>query len=722
MSEFNWKEFENTNFSEFERFFRDSNIQPIYDTRSDYTTNAPSFYEYLARHNHLIKILAKRIYDYDKILAKQFDDWVNEFNSIFDDWENEINNRFTEWDNLIKKFPENVENLLIDWLENGVINDLIINNVFPEFDERIKKLEKKDITNLLDYQHLVVDNNWGDAIHTALRDSDSLYIPKGEYTTYPIEITESNKEIYGDGLSTILKFVADGKIANGIIANGTLGNIHRVTKNVIPYDSYIEIENSNLFNKYDDIIIKSQKNALSYEDNKDDTLLGKPTGSQVVPFGEFKKVSEVGTNNITVHTNLIYHSYESSNVNEVNPAQDFSTVQKVNFLENITIRDLTINHLHTGNLMYFRICKNVTIDNIYFNHTNYNGKQTSLVTLNTCLNCEVRNSTYNVDIEKSLLAEQMYSLNVFKITNSQSCGFKNCNAYNATQPFDISYFTGSIPSSNCYIEGCNVYDPSQTGITTHGGNYLTRISNNNIYNAKQGISHRGRSGIITNNVINGKSFNRSTTSVYQAGVSLYEGGACQNIVANNTISNFFSGVSQIDSGSDGGRIGYSGNQIISNTFSKFRYGIYIHKAIHDDLLTKMFGILVNGNTFKLENWRELPVYAMSTTPFCNGITFINNIVKGIESEGSGSGYKRLDNFYGLHVGEKSSNIKFMNNTLMDIDYGFYHNGDYPDGSTKQEQYKDIKVYAKHLNNEYYKVRIPTHYQRGVEDYPTEVFH
>ena len=132
MSKYEWDNHKDTNFSEFERFFRDSNIQPIYDTRSDYTTNAPSFYEYLARHNHLIKILAKRIYDYDKELAKRFLEW-----------DKELEKRFNEWDTLIQQFPEDVEQLLIQWLNDGTLEQIINENIFNDLNEKIDFTKKE---------------------------------------------------------------------------------------------------------------------------------------------------------------------------------------------------------------------------------------------------------------------------------------------------------------------------------------------------------------------------------------------------------------------------------------------------------------------------------------------------------------------------------------------------------------------------------------------------
>lgn len=103
MSEFPFDDFKETDFKEFERFFKTNTVNPIYDHRANFQTNSPSFYEYLAKHNHLIKILAKRIYDYDKELAK----------------------RFLEWDKRIEHLPKELEELLIEWVNNGTLSEII---------------------------------------------------------------------------------------------------------------------------------------------------------------------------------------------------------------------------------------------------------------------------------------------------------------------------------------------------------------------------------------------------------------------------------------------------------------------------------------------------------------------------------------------------------------------------------------------------------------------
>lgn len=84
-----------------DKFF--NSRQPYYNDESDYQTNAPSYYDDLARFRKLMRYLAEKVGHYDKELA----------------------DRFKQWDELISKFPENVEKLLREWLQDGTMTGLI---------------------------------------------------------------------------------------------------------------------------------------------------------------------------------------------------------------------------------------------------------------------------------------------------------------------------------------------------------------------------------------------------------------------------------------------------------------------------------------------------------------------------------------------------------------------------------------------------------------------
>ena len=60
---------------------------PRYNDDSDYTTNAPSYYDDLARKQKLIKELSEKIWEYDKILAeklKEVEDTLKQYADILD--------------------------------------------------------------------------------------------------------------------------------------------------------------------------------------------------------------------------------------------------------------------------------------------------------------------------------------------------------------------------------------------------------------------------------------------------------------------------------------------------------------------------------------------------------------------------------------------------------------------------------------------------------------
>ena len=79
-------------------------FRPRYESDNDYTTNAPSYYDDLARKQKLIKELAMKIWEYDKILAsklKEVEDTLTKYSDILDgkieDFDDIILNKTQAW-------------------------------------------------------------------------------------------------------------------------------------------------------------------------------------------------------------------------------------------------------------------------------------------------------------------------------------------------------------------------------------------------------------------------------------------------------------------------------------------------------------------------------------------------------------------------------------------------------------------------------------------------
>lgn len=83
--------------------YRMNSRRPYYNDDSDYTTNAPSYYDDLARKTRLIEELSKKVWDY------------------------------------IDNLEENVKNILIQWLKDGTLEQIINDEIFGKLQDTQKK-------------------------------------------------------------------------------------------------------------------------------------------------------------------------------------------------------------------------------------------------------------------------------------------------------------------------------------------------------------------------------------------------------------------------------------------------------------------------------------------------------------------------------------------------------------------------------------------------------
>ena len=89
-------------------------FKPRYESDSDYTTNAPSYYDELARKQKLFELLSNRIWEYDKRLELKFE----ELDDLLD-------TRFDEWQTKVDQMPTEMRELFTEWLNDGTLADLV---------------------------------------------------------------------------------------------------------------------------------------------------------------------------------------------------------------------------------------------------------------------------------------------------------------------------------------------------------------------------------------------------------------------------------------------------------------------------------------------------------------------------------------------------------------------------------------------------------------------
>ena len=86
---------------------------PRYPDDADYQTNAPSYYEDLARKHELIKKLSNKIWEYDQILYKK----LKEVESTLQEYADILDGKVNDFDRIIlekteKWLAENMEDIL----------------------------------------------------------------------------------------------------------------------------------------------------------------------------------------------------------------------------------------------------------------------------------------------------------------------------------------------------------------------------------------------------------------------------------------------------------------------------------------------------------------------------------------------------------------------------------------------------------------------------------
>lgn len=86
------------------------NFFPRYNKRGNFNTNAESYYKYLERVNEVLKIMAKKIDEYD-VTVKEY---------------------LLKWDKNLEDFPDDVKDLLEKWLVDGTLEHIINHKIFQD--------------------------------------------------------------------------------------------------------------------------------------------------------------------------------------------------------------------------------------------------------------------------------------------------------------------------------------------------------------------------------------------------------------------------------------------------------------------------------------------------------------------------------------------------------------------------------------------------------------
>ena len=88
-------------------------FEPWFDTSADYTTNAKSYYDKLAKDKKLLELLSKRIWEYDKTL----DNSLKHIQEVLQSYSDQLDQKIEDFDQIIidltnEWLAENMEEIM----------------------------------------------------------------------------------------------------------------------------------------------------------------------------------------------------------------------------------------------------------------------------------------------------------------------------------------------------------------------------------------------------------------------------------------------------------------------------------------------------------------------------------------------------------------------------------------------------------------------------------
>src|SRR5699024_9223764 len=115
---------------------------PRYPDDADYQTNAPSYYEDLARKQKLIKMLAKKIWEYEEILDLSLKEIEEKLTDYIEQNEKLLSEMLEKWDKRIDGLDEEMALIFVEWLNDGTLEEIINHKVLGN------KADKSYVDNL----------------------------------------------------------------------------------------------------------------------------------------------------------------------------------------------------------------------------------------------------------------------------------------------------------------------------------------------------------------------------------------------------------------------------------------------------------------------------------------------------------------------------------------------------------------------------------------------
>ena len=460
---------------------------PRYPDDADYQTNAPSYYEDLARKQKLIQLLAEKIWEYDERLDERLEDL-----------ENVLQDYLSQWDERIENLDDEVSHIFVTWLEDGTLEKIINHDVLGN------KADKSFVDDELEKVH----THFGKIENELLTYGINVSNPPNDYT--PVlgngeDETEAIQQLADLGYPLIFPKTNKYYLISETIdlKNSVYGlNFPEIRMSYETNIDYTQFRGQYRIFRLSNIVnSKTEITGLILNGNFDSSL---PTASGGGITEHNHAISIAGCENITIHNNIIKNNYGDGIYlgNKADFDNPTIVVKRIN--KNITIRDNKILNNHRCAI------SPLAVDNILIAHNELT-KANTYVALIDIEPEDDGSYVKDITIEKNELKtlEEITTILMFgDIVDYVNYIVKNVKILSNT--FDGVGFeirTSSDHSINEILIDNNLFT-GEGGIINIGGSRIKKltISNNTFEKEKMITPNVGNIEklIFTNNYLNGK--------------------------------------------------------------------------------------------------------------------------------------------------------------------------------------------------------------------------
>ena len=515
-----------------------------------------------------------------------------------------------------------------------------------------------------------------------------IVFPHGSYKVTERIALPGNCSVNGFG-SRILCSSSNGAF---MVEGQGLGTQVALGSNATSGDTTITTASAHGLVAGDMALLWSQRDSLS--EAAGDWRLGYHQGLKCY-FAEPVSIQAVpSTTTVSLSNGLIFPGYRTDAVQDTGSGRTAATLAKLNFSENVTIRNFVIDHGGSGSAISAQYAKNFVVDNVVVNTgTSLDG--VSGISLFACYGVRINGVSVFGDKTQQIETgdENFWRWTAVGVSSCWYVVVDDCHYGNVANGTDFTFYENYWCSMFCAMRNSFVVDATAVPSTSHPGVYANEFSNNTFVNCRTGLTIRSRAARIT-----GNEFTKSKPSEEEDERAIVlQSSAIDSIVSGNRISGYYIGIEDQAYSAGVGMLETHRNIYTQNVIKNVKVGFALTHGPQGNV-DKVASVVTNNQiefeayAVQCRKWRHgLCVYGNylrgvtaddGTVPTCfyvssdsTGHKFFNNMVENARLYTIQSG--RTSSYYGDEVFDGNNNILFGYDIVVGSTTGYLNNSTYP---------------------------------------------